>query len=141
MESVEVRSKKTIRKMFPLSRKSAHLAREMQSITKRLAYLTESLNEHEMLSSATDRALNAAIAENERLRELLQSKGIDPQGEQAKEALFPYPNGEGVAGELSADITEPTTCVCYHTKNDHTALGCRVCECAGFIGTFADPRD
>jgi hypothetical protein len=48
------------------------------------------------------------------------------------------PNGEG----LTAD-TSPVTCVCNHAKRDHhpTAGGCRICQCAGFIGTLTDPRD
>jgi hypothetical protein len=68
------------------------MAREAASLAKRLSYLSEVVLECEMSLSAADKALNARI-----VKTMERDLALGPE----------LPNGEGIAGELSADIREP----------------------------------
>jgi hypothetical protein len=87
--SGKLRTKKTIRKMTPLARKCAHLAKEANSLGKRLMYLSAALQEAEMLAGATDRALNARIEQAEHPRHTLPPERDPVLGPE-------LPNGEGI---------------------------------------------
>ena len=56
-----MKTKKSIRKLSPLARKCAHLARQAHSLQKRLDYLVEAIAEAEMVASATEKMLNQRI--------------------------------------------------------------------------------
>lgn len=94
----KTKSKKTIRHMTQLARKAAHLTRAMESVTKRLGYLTEALYELEM----SERAAQAQITGHALVCPLVSEPVEPPTAE-----LWPeVPNGEGIIGLTESEVIQ-----------------------------------
>jgi hypothetical protein len=88
-----MRSKKTIRKLHPLTRALAKLQREVHSLERRMDKVIQLADEIEQEGRTN-------LRENANLRGRLAVHEMP-----AAKALWPdLPNGEGVAGEISSGI-------------------------------------